>query len=112
MAVTAASRRQVRLDEYDFEGYAVTGGETVVAETVWLQSLVVTNVGTTDATLTVTDNQGTPIGLYPLWIVPASATSSELQGLFDGGRAVKLSGGMKITASANTQLYVRGSYGK
>lgn len=112
MAITATARRQVRLDEYDFEGYAVTGGETIVSETVWLNSIVVTNTDTSDRTLTITDNQGTPIGFYPNWIIPAGATSSVPEGLFANGVAVKLSGGLKITASANSTLYVRGYYSK
>lgn len=112
MAVTATTRRNPRPLEYDFEGYAVTGGETISSDTIWLEALIVTNNDTVDRTLTVTDNQGSPIGLYPNWIIPASATSSEPSGLLAFGVAIKLTSGLKITASANSTLYVRGSYSK
>ena len=112
MAIASLPKRLIRENTFDIDGYAETAFETLATETVWLDSLTVTNEGTTDATLRVTDNQGTPRALQPNLIIPASATNSELSGLLANGTPIRLIGGLRIQASAANQLYVRGSYSR
>lgn len=77
-----------------------TGGVTVTAVTTKVQTIFCTEIGNAATTLTVTDNQGSPV----TYINAVSMASPSILVIGYGTQGLTFTSGLIISASANTQI--------
>lgn len=109
MAITATPERQIFESATRFQGFLDGSAETITTSDCWLTLLVVHNTGTTDATFTLADRAGSPVAVFSLYRVPASASDKDTFA-FTSEEGLYLPGGFTIHASSGAQLHARGIF--
>lgn len=96
---------------YEELGSIVPNSLTVVeTDTCWIEEILFCGIGTTDATVTVQDRQGSPVPLFKDETLSQSGTTKSTLGIV--GKRIRMTNGFTVQASAANAMTYRVRYWK
>ncbi len=96
---------------YEELGRIVPNTLTVIeSETCWIEEILFCGIGTSDVTITVQDNQGSPIPLYKDETLTQSGTTKSTLGIT--AKRIRMTNGFSVQASAANACTMRVRYWK
>lgn len=109
MAITTTAERPIFERRQRFSGFIDGTSEVIASTDCWLTLLVIHNTGSTDATFTLSDRSGTPVAVFSLYRITASATDRDTF-VFVSEDGLYLPSGFTLIASTGAQLHARGVF--
>lgn len=92
-------------------GRVVPNSLTVIeSDTCWIEEILFCGIGSADVTITVQDNQGSPIPLYKDETLSQSGTTKSTLGIV--GNRIRMTNGFSVQASAANAATMRVRYWK